>query len=65
MPQFLLFVGTLAAIFAIVPVCTLLATGSARQAWEAAKGYAVVWGLIAAAAAVLAVCELVAVIVNS
>jgi hypothetical protein len=58
MDHVLLFVGTLVAIFAIVPVCTLLATGSARNAWEAAKGYGLVWGILIGLSAVGIVLEM-------
>jgi hypothetical protein len=51
MGQALLLFAGLAAIFALVPLCTLLATGSWRATWEATRGYATVWGIIVALAA--------------
>lgn len=47
MRQALLLVGGLAGLFAIVPLCTWADTGSLRAAWEAAKGYGVVMGILA------------------
>lgn len=49
-----LFVGTLVALLSVVPLATLAATGSLRDAWEAAKGYAMVWAIIGGMAIVIA-----------
>lgn len=46
MRQALLLIGVLAAMFSIVPLAILAATGSLRAAWEAARGYALVMLLI-------------------
>lgn len=55
MKSFLLFVAAIAAMFSLVPLTAWAARGRWQDAWEAAKGYSKVMGLMVGAAAVLAV----------
>jgi hypothetical protein len=51
MAQALLFVAAVVGMLSLVPLATLLATGSMRAALEAARGYATVLGILAGASA--------------
>lgn len=42
-------------MFAIVPLCTWAATGRLKDAWRAAKGYALVLGILMGVALVFVV----------